>query len=223
VAVEVKYQQPRTDTRIMVIVSVYGSERRYMDLAFDRAIPSARRAAGVDNVIFCQQATLQAARNTAPQRVCPDADWLVFLDADDELDVNYVDAMRRKIEGLPPGDFIIQPATLGVVDGVEDAEPVLIPPKASLWDGNHCVIGSAVPCALFNRVGGFDDWPAWEDWGLWLKCLKAGAEFTSCPDAVYRVHIDTEHRSRNEIDNATARHLFNEMRNYYQRWELPEQ
>lgn len=217
-----KYQEPRTDLRFHVIVGIYGENQRYYDLAMKRAIPSAKAATGdVDHVMFAKHDTLQLARNLPAEKLKGETDWLIFLDADDELDPAYIEAMQRKVASLPPGDFVIQPATLGVVDGVEDPEPVLIPAKPSLWDGNHCVIGSAVPLELFLRVDGFDNWPAWEDWGLWLKCLKAGAQFTSCPEAIYRVHIDTEAKSRNQIDPKVARDLFQRMRAHYQRWEVP--
>lgn len=216
----ITHQATRTDTSITVIVVSYG-DSVWMDLARRRALPSAILAAGGSkNVLWSQtQPTLQMARNVEGMKA--DTDWIIFLDADDELDKNYVKAMQARIQLLPPGDFIIQPSTLGVVDGLEDPYEVLIPPKPSLFDGNHCVIGSAVPARLFQRVDGFDNWPFWEDWGLWLKCLKAGAQFVTCPEAIYRVHTDTARKSRNQVNSTEARQLFEQMRRHYQQWEVP--
>ena len=40
---------------------------------------------------------------------------------------------------------------------------------------------------LFWRVGGFDEYPhGFEDWALWSKCYRLGAEVVKVPDAVYR-------------------------------------
>lgn len=111
------------------------------------------------------------------------ADWLIFLDADDELDPGYIKAM---LAGT--GD-VRWPSTLGVVDGVEDDYPVLLQPRPSLIISNHCIIGSMVRRVLFEAVGGFRDFPVLEDWDFWIRCALAGADFQPCPDAIYRVHV----------------------------------
>lgn len=111
------------------------------------------------------------------------ADWLIFLDADDELDLHYIEAM---LQGK--GD-VRWPSTLGVVDGVEDSEPVLLQPRPSLIVSNHCIIGSMVRRELFELVGGFRDFPILEDWDFWIRCALEGADFQPCPDAIYRVHV----------------------------------
>jgi GT2 family glycosyltransferase len=111
------------------------------------------------------------------------ADWLIFLDADDELDPEYIEWM---LQGTTD---IRQPATLGVVDGVEDDYPVVIPPKPNILTGNHLVIGSMVRRELFQSVGGFRPLPVLEDWDLWIRCFRAGATWGVCPKAIYRVHV----------------------------------
>lgn len=201
-------------TSIGIFIGTYGDEK-WAELALERAFPSAK-ATKPDLLVMAHGESLQDVRNGALADF--DTDWLIFLDADDELDEAYVREMRRKVDTLAPGHYVIQPATVTIRGGRQVGTPKLIPPKPTLWEGNHCVIGSMFPTALFHQVGGFDDWPAWEDWGLWLKCLKAGARFTACPEAVYRIHEeDREHRNR--IEPGYAQRLFQEMVDHYRQWE----
>lgn len=131
-------------------------------------------------------ATLVEARNRPG--LLATTEWLCFLDADDELDERYIEHMLAG-----EGD-IRQPSTLGVVDGVEDDYPVLIPPKP-LAVANYIVIGAFVRAELFKRVGGFRDYEAFEDWDLWRRCWAAGATITAVPEAVYRVHVRSGSRN----------------------------
>jgi len=131
-------------------------------------------------------------------------DWLIFLDADDELDPYYIEKM---LEGS--GD-IRQPSTLGIVNDVEDDYPVLIPPKANLLQGNHLVIGSMIRSELFEIVGGFRDLPVLEDWDLWIRCWLAGAVIRPCPEAVYRVHVNPSSRNQGVDHNRIYKKLQNE-------------
>jgi hypothetical protein len=44
-------------------------------------------------------------------------------------------------------------------------------------DGNWLVIGCVARTDLLREVGGFRDFPVYEDWDLWLRCWLAGATF----------------------------------------------
>jgi len=119
------------------------------------------------------------------------AEWLIFLDADDELDSHYVEEM------LKGGGDIRQPSTLGVhPDGHEDDYPVLIPRRHSFMIGNHLVIGCMIRREQFNAVGGFRDLPCLEDWDLFIRLRLAGATVGECPKAIYRVHVRPDSRNR---------------------------
>lgn len=217
-----RYGQKRTDLRFMIVIGTFG-DQWWLQKAYDHAVPSAVLAMdGVDELVFVSHGmNLSDARNT-PGLVYGTsvADWIIFLDADDQLDVDYVHAMQRRVEALPEGDYIIQPSTVGIRDGVQIGSPELIPPRGkTILAGNHCVIGSAVPTRLFFEVGGFDEWPAWEDWALWIKCWMSGAKFTTCPEAIYKVGIDTSRKSRNEIDPKVGRKLYKRILDYYKGFE----
>jgi len=177
-----------------VVVATFGNADLWSVLA-KRAIHSAEcqtvKPAGVWYAHDLEGTDLSNARNQAAEE--SSADWLIFLDADDELDSHYVESMLA-------GDGDLRwPSTLGVVDGVEDDFPVLLQPKRHILVGNHMVIGTMVRRQLFTDVGGFRaGLPVLEDWDLWVRCLIAGAVACPCPDAIYRVHVRKDSRNTNE-------------------------
>lgn len=157
------------------------------------------------------EARNQAALTAALPRNRPR--WLCFLDADDELDEHFIEAMSDAASSLDDGDWLLQPATLGVhPDGHEDPHPVVIPAK-SLLDGNYLVIATVLPFAQFLRVGEFREWPMYEDWDLWLRCWKDGAQIRSVPEAIYRVHVNPV--GRNSADRASQIRTYHQIRSQY--------
>lgn len=156
-----------------------------------RAMLSAHIAGA--KAIWSHEDTLEQARNKGAQK-CR-SNWAIFLDADDELHPNYITAMLHAAR-TTDGD-IFKPATLGVVDGVEDDEPVMIP-KRNLITGNHIVIGAMVRLDWFHCVGGFRDLPILEDWDLWLRlCAEWDAKVVEVPEAIYKVHVQPNSRNQN--------------------------
>lgn len=180
-----------------IVVATYGSDvpNPWMQLAVERALPSARNQTVRAQVVFVHGDSLHQARNLGADGL--DTDWLIFLDADDELDEHYVEAM------LAGAGDIRQPATIAFGDGDPGPFSTDVPsllPERDLRSGNYIVIGAMVRRDLFVQHGGFDDFPIYEDWALWLKLSLAGASIGSVPDAVYRVHVAAE--SRNNQDRA---------------------
>lgn len=188
-----------------VVVATFGDKNVWSSLA-ERAIDSAiDQTVGAHDVWYCHGGDLADARNTGAHQSV--ADWLIFLDADDQLDHCYIEKM---LEGS--GD-VRQPSTLGVVDGVEDDYPVLIKPKSSILIGNHLVIGSMVRRGLFEDVGGFRPLPVLEDWDFWIRCALVGVKFGTCPGAIYRVHVQPQ--SRNQ-DIGLHNRVYQEIQQEYQ-------
>lgn len=189
---------------VTVIIPIFGDLLRWGPLA-QRAMKSAlAQTHPASDVVVSSAETLQAARNTPA--LAATTEWLCFLDADDELDPGYIEAMLAGTGDLR------QPSTLGVVDGREDPFPVVIPPKP-LMDGNYIVIGAFVRRNLFQSVGGFNELPAYEDWDLWIRCWLEGAELSVCGDAIYRVHVQPE--SRNQMQRDVAVRTYHFIRNRY--------
>lgn len=195
---------------IGVCIGTFGDLNTWLPLA-ERAIRSVehqhRRA---DQVEYVHGETLAGARNEAAYRC--ETDHLVFLDADDELDPAYLGAMETAVEGRD-GPVLVQPSTLGVYpDGREDPCAVLIPAKP-LLDGNYMVIGTMIRRDQFLDLGGFEEWEFYEDWDLWLRAWRHGAELLQSPGAIYRVHVNDS--GRNSADRQHQIALYNRIRQHH--------
>lgn len=175
---------------VTIVVSTFGGAE-WQELAESRAIPSAIEQAPV---IHAHGDTLAKARNQGLQAV--ESEWVIFLDADDELTPGYVDSMRQGLADLraPAVEYV----------GTRVQAPYV--PKVAghshdcsgdcLVDGNWLVIGTAARADILREVGGFREHPVYEDWCLWLRCYLAGASVEALPEAVYRAHVRRDSRNR---------------------------
>ena len=202
---------------VAVIVVTCGDDK-WHELALSRAYPSASAEAHGrprNGVVLrhYNDRSLAQARNSAARETA--ADWLCFLDADDELEPGYLDAMAQAfMAGAITTDWspLLVPAVRyipdegkiqRIADGFEvprailgKVEPVPKIPNRGFWPTlNECVIGTLVRRDLFEAVGGFraatDDGtpiPMYEDWDLWLRCWNSGAQLVYVEEAVYRAH-----------------------------------
>lgn len=173
-----------------VVVSTFGGSE-WVELAESRAIPSALDQAVV---VHSHGDTLAKARNAGLAAV--ESEWVIFLDADDELTPGYVDAMYHGLADLraPAVEYI----------GTHRQAPYV--PKVAghshecsgdcLVDGNWLVIGTAARADILREIGGFREWPVYEDWDLFLRAYLAGASVEAIPEAVYRAHVRKDSRNR---------------------------
>lgn len=180
-----------------VCTGTFGSEE-WVKLAEERAIPSAE-AQGVP-VIHRHGETLAQARNACAGLA--ETAFLIFLDADDELDPGYVEAMAAGTADLRA------PSILQVREYQCGREVGPFMPQVGgrkhhhqctaecLREGNWLVVGAAVRRRLFLEVGGFPEGIDWsEDWACWAKCWKAGATVEAKPEAVYRAYVRLDSRN----------------------------
>lgn len=178
---------------ISVIITTYG-EDYWRELAWQRAYPSAK-AQGADEVIVHHAPDLPIgpARNEAAARAKPGS-WLVFLDADDELEPGYIAAMRVVSENQHRYR-LFRPAVRYVRKGrIPDAQ---MPPAGDLRTDNYIVVGAMIAKSVFDEVGGFSDYPhGFEDWSLWAKAWKAGCSIIAVPEAIYRAHVNPQSKHR---------------------------
>lgn len=167
---------------ISVIVATYGP-RGYWDMIAERAVRSAELE--TDDVIRIHGNTLAEARNEGAAKAKNKR--LVFLDADDEL-------ARGFNHWVVEYETVLQPRTQYFHADYTVSEPYWIAPRESLYEGNHIIVGAPVLKEAFMDVGGFDDYPIYEDWALWLKMKQAGATFGKTW-ATYRVHVNPKGRN----------------------------
>lgn len=186
-----------------VVIGTFG-DPFWQQLAIERAIPSAE-AHGV-NVIHIHADTLHEARNLGLQQV--DTEWVCHLDADDELEdgfFTHMDAVDGDLR-VPSVAYVRKhnrqrPRMPRVASHDHDCT------ADCLTEGNWLVVGTVARTALLTEVGGWRDWPMYEDWDLWLRCWQHGATITPVPEAVYRAHwrIDSRNRAPS-IDEKNAVH-----------------
>lgn len=137
---------------------------------------------------------LTDARNTLLKRV--QTEWVIYLDADDELTPGYVEAMSRGVADVRgpialyidgAGRRFWQPRVAGHRhDCTVDCLP----------EGNWLLIGAAVRTEMLREAGGWRDFPWSEDWDTWLRCRALGATFQLVPDAIYQAHVRHDSRNR---------------------------
>jgi glycosyltransferase involved in cell wall biosynthesis len=165
---------------VSVLIATYGTED-WRELAWSRAYPSAAAQSEDVQCFHDPEGTIASVRNELAASA--KGDWLLFLDADDEIAPGYLDAMRAAHEqDRGDGPLLLTPA-INIKGRFYKEGPI--------EETNWLVIGTLVQRDLFNRVGGFSDLPhGFEDWQLWLKCSKAGARIVKVPNAVYRRYVN---------------------------------
>jgi hypothetical protein len=208
---------------VAVVIATCG-EQKWADLAWERAQPSADEQEPRPQIVVRHypELTVAEARN-ALARDHTTADWLCFLDADDELEPGYLAAMSAVEWGTHGPTNWTEPPLLipyvRFVRGGRSLEEARIPNKGGWPRVNEAVIGTLVHRRLFEQVGGFrtridcescggGGWGCrdcegtggtaltiYEDWDLWLRCVDAGAQRIYVKDAVYRAHVNRDGRN----------------------------
>jgi len=177
---------------VTILVATYGGTE-WAELASQRAIPSAE-AQGAP-VIHAHADTLHDARNDAVERAS--TEWVIHLDADDELERGFVDRiaagsadLRAPAVRYVRNGFVRSPLMPKVAGHGHRCDGTCLP------FGNWLVVGTAVRRQMVLDVGGWRDLPMYEDWDLWVRCWRAGATVEAIPQAVYRAHVRTDSRNR---------------------------
>lgn len=175
-----------------ICIATFGSTEW---LARGQALQEAMDARFDEPVIFCHGETLAQARNAALAGVT--TEYVVHLDADDELEPGYLEAMAAGTADVRA------PAVRYVQDG--RAHEPRIPQvfghrhrcrAECLPQGNFIAVGACVRTELLRQVGGWEEWPLYEDWAAWWRCWRAGGTVESIPSAVYRATWRPDSRNR---------------------------
>lgn len=178
-----------------VVVATFGDDPKWPELAQSRAIPSAE-ALGVP-VIWHHGTCLSDARNGGLAQVT--TEHIVTLDADDELEAGYMDAMAAATADVraPAHRFFWQGR----------AQKVKVPKVAGhhrhqgyctgecLPEGNWVGVGACWRTDLLQSIG-WEEVAYAEDWLVVSRAWLGGAKIEAVPKAVYRVHISPKSRMR---------------------------
>ena len=173
---------------VTVAIGTYGDESW---------IETAKRAvASVPNdipVIHCHRSSLAEARNDALAQV--KTEWVCYLDADDELEPGYFEAMFAGTADVRG------PIARYIKNGSER----LWRPRVwnhrhnctaeCLTDGNFILVGAMVRTEIAKQAT-WREFPWSEDWDFWIQCWKAGATFETVEGAIYRAHVRDDSRNR---------------------------
>lgn len=187
-----------------VCVGTFG-DAEWDRLAKQRAIPSAKSQAPV---IHAHADTLAQARNAALEQV--ETEFVIHLDADDELELGYVEAMSKGTADLRA------PRIRQVRDG-----KVGSPFMPRVWahhhdctaeclrQGNWLIIGTAVRTELAQGVR-WEEWGWSEDWAFFARCHEAGGTVEAIPQAIYRAHVRDDSRNHG-LSRRSALHWHREI------------
>lgn len=174
---------------VTIVVGTFG-HRRWIDLAHERAIPSAVRQEVP--VIFRHEDTLADARNEAIRAAR--TDWVIVLDADDELGEGYVQALSAGTADIRV------PALIEVYpDGSLEEVPLA---GRDIEQTNPIPVSAMARRDQILAAGGFKPWQAWEDWALWLTLVRRGATYEHIPWAKLYAHVMPGSRNRSVQDPA---------------------
>lgn len=176
---------------VSVVIATYGNES-WQELAITRAMPSVPDDV---TVVLSHENTLHEARNEGLRHVT--TEFVVFLDADDELSPDYFEHMAE-------GTADIRVPSVSYVRNGRPRPPIINRVFGHDHDcngeclrhGNWIVIGAAAKTHLVRAVGGFHDFPWSEDWATWALCVKAGGTVEAIPEAVYVAHVRDDSRNR---------------------------
>jgi len=154
-----------------------------------------RRYAGADpriRLLHASSRGVSAARNDGIAAAA--GAWLLFLDADDTIFPDALDAWHRAIEAeadvdawcggwvrVAPGGDVVTHEQWPITP---DMFPVLA--RLSAFPIHSCVVRRSI---VF-RSGGFDvGYITCEDWDLWQRLARAGARFGTIASDVARYHM----------------------------------
>lgn len=183
---------------VTVVVATCGS--RQWQVMGDEAILSAHDTGAKTVRIHLDQGTVSEARNAGLAEVT--TEYVVFLDADDALEPDYFERVQ------PTADILatqikyrqhIRPTMPRV--WAHDFDPMKrhegCCTASCLVDGNWVHIGAIIRTEAIRSVGGFQEYPVYEDWALFLALQQAGYTFGVAMNSVYlaAVRSNTAHRN----------------------------
>lgn len=176
------------------MIGSYGDES-WRNLALNGALPSTE-GQGLHEVIVShlEDGTLAESRNEGAAQAT--GKWILFLDADDQLEPGFMDAMRSAMRGAK-ASTLFTPAARYVRPGRSQPH-TRVWPRMDIRDGNWLIIGTIISRKMFKEVGGFREYGWSEDWALFAEAINRGGEVIEVPEAIYRANVNLKSRNRSK-------------------------
>jgi len=182
---------------VTVVIATHGDDTwRIMGNEAQMLLPMEWRTIRVHE----KNMSLAQVRNYGLSKV--ETDYVVFLDADDNLSPDYFNDVT------PTTDVTVTSVSY---NGNTPSIPLVwaheyIPAMrhqgaceaTCLLDGNYIHIGAIIRTEAIRAVGGFDEYPVYEDWALWLKMQQNGATFANHPESIYLAAVRESPGHRNK-------------------------
>lgn len=157
-------------------------------------------------IIRSENRGVVAARRSLAERAR--GEFLIFLDADDELRPTYLEKALLTFRRFPSVDLVIP--SVKIVSESDGVPPVWQPAhfeERRLAYENTTPISSAFRARLWHEVGGMSQTMAtgYEDWEFWRRCAHAGAQGWVLDDALFLYrHSETTGRDASQRDRHDA-------------------
>lgn len=172
------------------------------------------KALGVKTLrVHLPTGTVSQARNAGLEQV--KTKYVVFLDADDDLDPHYFNDIELTADVTATSiqyDWTVGPQVLRVwLHEHQGYKPHDGPCHgACLPDGNYIHIGAFINVEAAKAIGGFRDYPVYEDWALYLAMQQNGATFDTHYASVYCANTRRNDNHRNKAIPLPERNLIHE-------------
>jgi hypothetical protein len=175
---------------IGIVIGTFGSDPIWKKLADNAEQSVLAQTVNPDAFVKIHGETLAQARNEGVAKLgTTDA---LILDADDLLTPDYVEKM-----GQAKGTLRYPMVGKIYPDGSRELVKYM---PCDLLEQNYITIGSMFRVADFLAVGGFGEEPIFEDWSLWLRLWKYGADIQPS-QAIYVQNVRPEGRNQgNGVD-----------------------
>lgn len=190
-----------------VVVASYGNWY-WWDLGKDRAIPSIESQVNQVIQVHLSDGTLAQARNAGLEKV--ETEYVIFVDADDELEPKYIEMMAQGTADLRGPRVRYGPDAISWMPQVvgKHGRHTHRCQAECLREGNWLVIGTCARTELMRKVG-WKEYALFEDWAMFAEMWKNGATVEGIDGAVYLAH--TRPNSRNQGDQAMKLRVFEEI------------
>lgn len=188
---------------ITAAIATFGDDA-WRRTAIRRALPSADAQPFVSETIHAHDpdGTIASVRNEIAAAATNE--WLLFLDADDELDADFSSAMTAAVDEHTAGLSLEQRKLLLFTPRVEYVSGTRrrvrraprFWPEVDIRGSNWLVIGTLIHRDLFTEIGGFRVYGWSEDWDLWARAFTAGARVVKVDGAIYVAYVTPSSRNR---------------------------